>query len=199
MSSVDVCIPSIPPRQRMATRAIASVGEQTLKPARVIVNVDTHKMGAAFSRNAALEKASAEWVAFLDDDDWLFPEHLEHLMKCAEETGADMVYPWFESNGPDPLFIDNEAAGMRPFDDKAREWLINTGNFIPVTALVKRELLLEVGGFQIPPNGDEWNPCEDWGAWRAVAMAGANIVHLPERSWMWFRWYGHTAGRPWWQ
>lgn len=197
MTRIDVCIPSIPPRAALATRALASVEAQTRTADRVIVNVDTEHVGAAASRNAALALATAEWVAFLDDDDWFLPQHLERLLACAEETGADMVYPWFESNGTDPLFIDNEPAAFRPFDEQARQWLISRGNFIPITVLARREMLLDVGGFQHPPNADDWNPCEDWGAWRALAMADANIVHLPERTWFWFRWYGHTSGRPW--
>lgn len=195
--SLTVVIPTIPPRAEFLKRALASVEAQQQQPTAVAVYTDTEHLGAAEARNRAMAQADTTWVAFLDDDDWLFPWHLDHLLVCAERTDADIVYPWFESNGVDPLFIDRERAAFRPFDEKARDWLINWGNFIPVTALVRREALLDVGGFQRPPGATTDIPCEDWGAWRALASAGAKFVHLPERTWHWQHWWGHTAGRPW--
>lgn len=194
---VTVCIPTIPPREAFLARALASVEAQTLTPAAVSVYPDLEGLGAAGARNAAMAAADTEWVAFLDDDDWLLPKHLDVLLSAAEETGADLVYPWFESNGTDPLYIANQRAAFRPFDELSRYWLIHHGNFIPVTTLVRREVLLDVGGFAPPPGASASIPCEDWGAWRALALAGAKFYHVPERTWHWQHWHGHTGGRPW--
>jgi len=195
--SLTVVIPSIPPRAQFFKRALASVDAQTQQPSAVAVHLDLEHAGAAEARNRALAKADTTWVAFLDDDDWLHPHHLDHLLCCAEATGADMVYPWFSSNGPDVLYVDRERAAMRPFDAKARDWLITKGKFIPITVLVRRELLMDVGGFTSPPWASPDNPCEDWGTWRKLALAGAVFHHLPEVTWQWEHWWGHTAGRPW--
>lgn len=194
---VTVVVPTIPPRVRLLEKALESVRAQTDPPGDVAVFLDGEHLGAATARNRALAEAGTEWVAFLDDDDWLLPHHLDHLLVCAERTGADLVYPWFHTNGTDPLFVDGERAAMRPFDEKARDWLVNRGNFIPITTLARRELLMDVGGFAPPPFASEDNPCEDWGAWRALAQAGARITHLPEVTWEWHHWSGHTSGRPW--
>lgn len=197
--SLTVVIPTIPPRAQFLDRALKSVRAQTQLPSDVVFCVDEDHDGAAATRNRALGQANTKWVAFLDDDDWFHPQHLDHLLVCAERTDADLVYPWFTTNGTDPLFIDFERAAMRPFDDKARDWLINRGNFIPITTLVRREALMDVGGFSMPPQADPGNPCEDWGAWRLLALADAKFIHLPECTWEWNHWYGNTSGRPWWQ
>lgn len=197
---VDVCIPSIPSRWTLLQRAAASVVEQTRQASELHIVLDVEHAGAAATRTAALAESSADYVAFLDDDDWFLPQHLERLMETAEETDADVVYPWFETNGYDPLYVAGVRAEGRPFDDLSRKWLITMGNFIPITALVRREALMDVGGFQNHSSHNEslnHPTCEDWEAWRRLALNGAKFVHLPERTWFWNHWGGNTGGRPW--
>ena len=47
--------------------------------------------GLASARNAGLKIANAEYVFFLDSDDWLEPDGLEHLCNLAEEHQVDFV------------------------------------------------------------------------------------------------------------
>lgn len=187
---VTVAIPSIPPRRHSTFhRAIGSVVEQTHQVAAISVAVDHIHAGAAYTRNKALEAVQTQWTAFLDDDDQLMPDHVERLMAHAEETGADMVYPWFTVvNGFDP-FPDREG---QPFDPV----LLETRNTIPVTALVRTELIRDVGGFVNLSDSTETgaSPCEDWNAWRKLVAAGARIEHLNRRTWRWY-WGQNTSGR----
>lgn len=44
------------------------------------------------ARNACLNAARAEWVAFLDDDETAPPDWLAQLLACANKTGADAVF-----------------------------------------------------------------------------------------------------------
>ena len=46
--------------------------------------------GTARARNAGLEKASGEYVTFMDSDDELDPELYEKLVRLMDETGADL-------------------------------------------------------------------------------------------------------------
>lgn len=189
---ITVIIPSIPPRVKMLRRAVWSVLEQTLPAAEIIVAFDHDHEGPAVVRNRALAKVTTEYVAFLDDDDQFRPNHLEQLRHCAEATGADLVYPWFDvvssraTPGWDPL----GRFGL-PFDADH----LDQANYIPVTVLAKTKVIAGVGGFvnrDEPPNAT----CEDWGAWLAMRDAGAKFVHLPERTWIW-NWHdGNTSGRP---
>ncbi len=53
---------------------------------------------------------NTEWVAFLDDDDYFYPQHLEALANAAQDTGADMVYPWYDVDGGTDDAIDWDAS-----------------------------------------------------------------------------------------
>lgn len=181
---ITVLIATIPERLEVELpRALASVQAQTYKPTHVRVVLDEDGAGAADTRNRGLRDIRTEWVAFLDDDDVLYPNHLKLLARCATLTGADVVYPGYDRDD-DPV----RMFGV-PFD---RGMLART-NFIPVTALCRTEKVLAAGGFQPHPdvNGD---PCEDWGLWLAMAEQGAEFLHLPQRTWRWYP--GGTKGRP---
>lgn len=203
MSSVGVAIPSIPPRKHQLARALSSVVSQTVFPSQINVAVDHRHKGAAHTRNRAWEGLSTEWVAFLDDDDEFLPHHIASLVNYALDTDSDMVFPWFK------VFEDGEETDKDPLgafgvsDDKIVP-MLQSANFIPITVLIRREVLFEVGGFP-EPNTKEWSnrDCEDWGCWLKVAKSGAKISHLPEVTWKWHHWGygkpgvpGNTSGMP---
>jgi glycosyltransferase involved in cell wall biosynthesis len=159
--------------------------------------------GAAKTRNRGIELASAHWIALIDSDDEWMAVHLERLLDVAERTGADIVYPGYVvANGTDPLFVTIDGEKVSPF---GLEWspdhektLRESNNFIPVTVLARRELLLDVGGFKPFPWADPNNPCEDWSTWCACLDAGAKFVHAPVRSWIWnHHGSGNTGGAAW--
>ncbi|WP_274919675.1 glycosyltransferase family 2 protein [Streptomyces sp. WZ-12] len=185
---ITLVIPTHPARSRngMLDRALRSVTAQTLLPSRVIIENDRQRAGACATRNRGLAAVTTPWVAFLDSDDELLPQHLEHLMATAKASHADLVYPWFDLIGGADPFPDFN----RPFDP-AR---LKITNYIPVTVLARTQLVKRVGGFT-PVKGSA-APCEDWGCWLRMVDAGAHFVHHPERTWRW-QWHGaNTAGRP---
>jgi glycosyltransferase involved in cell wall biosynthesis len=186
-AGITVAIPVHPPRVgRQLHRALDSVQMQQRLPDALAVAVDHTHAGGAATRNEALDMVNTKWTAFLDSDDTMNPDHLKLLMQHQRDTGADLVYSWFDVvNGWDP-FPQYEG---RPFDPEA---LRTVQNFIPVTVLVRTDLLREVGGFI--PLGPPDNPCEDWGAWKAMLAAGATFAHLPRRTWNWI-WGENTSGR----
>lgn len=189
-AGVSVVIPSIPPRAKLLHRALDSVLAQRYTADAIVVEVDRDHRGAAQTRNRGLAKVTTEWVAFLDDDDTMGPDHLADLMEFADDhQGVDLVYPWFTVvNGFDP-FPQYEGA---PFDPSVLEY----ANHIPVTVLARTEVVRAAGGFQ--PLGPPTNPCDDWGCWKAMLALGARFAHLPQRTWSWF-WHadfgGNTSGR----
>lgn len=192
---ITVVIPAIPPRGEGVTplynRAIASVRAQTRSPEAIVSSFDLRHEGAAMTRNRALACVRTQWVAFLDDDDVLKPGHLELLERHAIETGAELVYPWFDVvNGFDP-FPQYEG---REFDPDA---LRIVQNYIPVTVLARTALVRDVGGFE-PRNESAApgaSPCEEWGLWLKMLDTGATFSHLPLRTWEWHWHPGNTSGR----
>jgi glycosyltransferase involved in cell wall biosynthesis len=153
----------------------------------VSIAVDSTHAGAASTRNDALAGVTTEWAAFLDSDDQWRPHHIGSLLRAAQRTGADVVYPWFTiiPAGQDPW---PEREGQ-PFQPE----LLAEYNYVPVTVLARTKILHDVGGFR--PKGPPTNPCDDWGTWDALLDAGATFYHLNERTWFW-RWHpGNTSGR----
>ncbi len=189
---VTACIPVHLPRlsSGMLDRALHSVRTQTRPVDAISIAVDTTHAGAAATRNEALAGVTTEWTAFLDSDDQWRPSHIGSLLRAAQETGAGLIYPWFTVTpaGQDPWpYMEGQ-----PFDE---DRLRTIENYIPVTVLVRTELIHKSGGFQ--PKGPPDNPCDDYGAWIALLDQGAKFHHLNERTWFWgWGWGGpNTNGR----
>lgn len=208
MSTVTVCIPTIPPRREKLQVALASVVAQTRPADAIVITVDSDGDGAAPTRNRAWRTATTEYVAFLDDDDEFLPHHLEALMGTAVETDADFVYSWFDHVGwpewsperPDALAVMRNGQLVHPLGvpfgpEQAAH--MKRFAFIPITALVRRSALVKSGGFPLPLSR-EWprDDCEDWGGWLRLLNTGARFVHHPDRTWRCHHGAG-TAGRPW--
>lgn len=181
--SVDVVMSALPGRERMRFVALRSAEVQTHPPADVILTVDYARRGNWWGKNAGLRQARADWVAFLDDDDWWFTDHLERLF-AAWEPGLDVVYSrpvlhW--DDGRDP-----EEWPSIPFDpDRLRR-----DNYIPSGYIVRRELALDVGGFP-PPN--EHVPWSDWGFLLRLLDAGCWFHHLDRPTWVYHRHGANTV------
>jgi hypothetical protein len=201
--NVTVCVPTIPGRERLLARALASVDAQTARPRRILVVADTERRGAAWTRNRLLRQVRTSWVAWLDDDDELLPDHLQVLIDAANDSHADLVYSNPEVVGiPDPLAVCDDAGNVVqspvdvPFGPAQERWLRERGNFIPVTYLARTQLLKDAGGFPQPwatplPAGNNSGDCEDYLLLIKLLDAGATFHHVTGvRTWRY-----HVAGQ----
>lgn len=190
---ITVCVPSLPARHAMLTKALRTITRQQLAPAAISVAIDVTGAGAPATRQRALDAVSTEWVAFLDDDDLMKPEHLRLLWEHAQETGADYVYSWFDMLG-----------GSDPFAGSGHEF----NQFDPadptettITTLVRTELAQSVG-FKALDRGHNTNTGEDFGFTLGVIEAGGKISHLiGHRTWFYVvhgdgLTHGNTSGLP---
>lgn len=187
-SGVTAVIPTITTRRNYLTRALASVTTQRLPVDQISVWTDQDHMGAAVTRNKAIEAVETEWCAFLDDDDEWMPNHIETLCRSANWHDADIFYPWFEVIAANP-FDPFPGVFGRPFDPED----LRRRNYVPTTVLARTELVREVGGFE--PYGDQKeSACDDWGLWLKLLDKGAKFHHVEVRTWKW-HWHGnHTSG-----
>ena len=188
MTDVTICIPSIPPRKDMLTRAVTSVLEQTHPVAAVSVALDTRHDGAWTTRNRALAAVRTEWMGFLDDDDTLAPGHVAHLLALAEEHSADVVWGWFEVNG-----------GTDPFPHyRGRQYDRAQPHIVPITYMARTELIhaavAAMGGFQADDIG-AWDN-QDMPLLHAMLDLGARFQASPVSTWYWNHHGSNTSGMP---
>ncbi len=190
---VTVCIPSIPPRKNELLRAIDSVMNQSHPAAAISVAIDMDKQGAPDTRQRALDAVQTEWTAFLDDDDWFYPAHLETLASTAALLKADYVFSYYMVHGPD----DKPLPHVDPLGHFGKDFDPEHPHQTTITMLVKTELAKQIG-FRKPPdgaliNGERYG--EDFQFTVECAAAGAKIVHIPVRTWAWVHSGKNTSGR----
>lgn len=174
----------------MLRRAIDSAMRQTLEADAIIVSVDTERRGAAQCRQNGFEMVRTPFVAWLDDDDELNPEHLEVLKAEMLRTMADVVYPWFDVVG-----------GTDPFPmHEGKPWNNDEPIQFPITYLARTDVIRKAGGWiaveegEFHPDGNRAG--EDWRLELNLVKIGAKIVHLPQRTWKWFHNSGNSSGLP---
>ena len=63
--------------------------EYARQDARVRVLHQENK-GLSGARNAGIDVAKGQWLAFVDSDDYLAPDFLERLLEACERTGSDL-------------------------------------------------------------------------------------------------------------
>ena len=62
-----------------------------LKDSRIKILKNEHNMGPGFSRNRGLNEANGKYILFLDGDDWISSNILQHLVKQSETNDLDVL------------------------------------------------------------------------------------------------------------
>ena len=188
MSTADITVATatIPPRVgNLLEEAVRSVQSQTLRPlGGHSVSLDADKVGAPRTRQRALDGVQTAWVAFLDDDDYFYPHHLETLWALAHDLNADYVYSWFDGNNPFPMH-------------RGRQFKIDEPHHTTMTVMVRTELAKEAT-FLMPdgPMHQDWMG-EDWQfLLRCAKLCDGNFAGTADITWH-YRVHGtNTSGLP---
>jgi glycosyltransferase involved in cell wall biosynthesis len=134
------------------------------------VRVEPNHGTPAPARNEGARQAKGEWVAFLDDDDEWLPGKL--ATQLAHTADADVIGTNAVTTGGELYFPD-----APPLYRPARADILAANPVINSSAMVRRDTLLEAGGF--PTDG--WlRAIEDYAGWLALADAGARFLVLGE-------------------
>lgn len=127
-------------------RSVQQLGSDRVKISRRTTGVK----GPSACRNLGIQTAIGEYVLFLDSDDLLAPNSVEHRLEVARSRNdLDMlVFPveLFE-NTPGDLRQPWNDMRNGPFPDPLRRFLISDPPWCVSSTLWKRGALLSIGGF----------------------------------------------------
>ena len=152
---------SLPERSALLCEMMNSVSLQTVKPSQHLIAVDDGHVVPKL--NKLIEIASTEYFVQVDDDDLLYPNHVEVL---SDNLVADVVWTWCDVTG--------------------RNWDVNQGyqkgalahgNYIPSNCAIRREAFLAVGG-HVQTSGHF-----DHDLMKRLESAGCSFHNVPIKTW----------------
>jgi GT2 family glycosyltransferase/MoaA/NifB/PqqE/SkfB family radical SAM enzyme/Tfp pilus assembly protein PilF/glycosyltransferase involved in cell wall biosynthesis len=144
-------------------------------PNAVYISHERNK-GLAGARNTGIRQATGKYIAYLDDDDIFYPEHIETLVTFLEESDCKVAYTdayrAFQShaNGRYEVVRRELAHGIDFNYDR-----ILVDNFVPVLCFMHEKGCIEESGYF-----DENLPRhEDWDLWIRMSRK-FRFSHIPK-------------------
>ncbi len=162
----NVAPPARPAAATPRRVAVVAVGEQSGRRAAALADANEVEVEVvpARSRRAGLERASSEWLVFLDDEDAPDDGMLDALVAAQAASGADVVTAAVRPAG--------EVDGVRLFlGDPGALGLVE--NHYGVVGLVRRSLAAAQ-----PSLDGAVDP--DWPFLARLALGGAQVVSIPD-------------------
>ena len=186
-------------RPILLNRAVESVLSQTYRPVELIVVNDggievksaVEKLiensdisfkykdlclskGRSAAANTAIEMSNGDYLLFLDDDDWIAPEHLSGLYSALKDNpdkiGAYSDVESVEKNG-------GEYKTVYVYSEDFDKLKIINENFLPIhSVLFKRKAISDGCRFD-----ENLTIYEDWNFWLQVINLG-DLIHVSQRT-----------------
>ena len=138
-------------------------------PARLLRHRSNQGLGA--TRNALIAEARGELVFILDADNTIYPTALaRHEAALIADPGASLAYSL------SVVEVDGEPTGLLNAHAWHPRW-IRSENYIDAMVMLRRDRLLEAGGYCEDPR---LTGHEDYDLWCRLADAGQYGIHVPE-------------------
>ena len=127
-------------------------------------------MGVSATRNRAIEKASGDWIAFLDSDDMWESTKLEKQMKVAKEKSAEFLF-----TGANYINEDGEPfKGIFEVPEKVSYKKLRNQNVISCSSVLIKKKFFD----NIKMEKDEMH--EDYAVWLRVLKLGVTAYGVNE-------------------
>lgn len=131
------------------------------------------KKGVSSSRNLAITSSKGEWVVFLDCDDYFEPEKLELVNSFIEQNpNSFAIHHSYTKFGAEISNLLITVQEQKPHDFN---FLIQGNPIGTSTVVVRKKLILELGGFNTRLNG-----VEDFFLWCRIAKKMGAWSYIPK-------------------
>jgi glycosyltransferase involved in cell wall biosynthesis len=149
---------------------VKTVRSFTDQDSRIQILINPHQ-GLAMTRNSGIQKARGEYVTFLDSDDEYKEGHLRlHVEFLRKNTQIEMLHGKVDVIG-EPYVPDARDLTKKIHIEECTQ---------PGTFFIKRDLLLEVGGFPVVSFG------EDSALLSLLQKKGSHVVLSPYRTYRYY-------------
>lgn len=129
----------------------------------------------AASRNLGVSYSKGEWIAFLDSDDWWFPNKLECVHNVIQKQ-PDLIYHDLQIVTLDGTSLGRKSTRSRKLKDPLYLDLLLNGNDIALSSVVvRRQIFLEVNGMNESP---AFFAVEDYDTWLRIAQITHKFVYV---------------------
>lgn len=137
-----------------------------------LFNYRNHGIIAA-SRNFGIIKSRAEWICFLDSDDWWYPGKLEACFKHLQDAG--LIYHDLDVYSEKRNFPKRKLGSWKLKKDVFSDLMIRGNAIHNSSVVVRKDLLLSVGCFS---ENKEMVLAEDFDCWLKVSRADNRFIYL---------------------
>jgi O-antigen biosynthesis protein len=162
---------------------VRAILERAASDPRVRVAFRDRQGGIAAASNSAIDLATGDFVGFLDHDDVLRPHALYAMAAyLRDHTDADLVY-----SDEDKLLPDG-GLGAPAFKPEYSPDRLLAENYINHFAVVRRSLLVDIGGFR-----EGFDGSQDHDLMLQVTERATHIGHVPDVLYAWRMAPGSTA------
>jgi glycosyltransferase involved in cell wall biosynthesis len=142
---------------------VLSIIEALNKDSKIKYICHENNKGLSSARNTGLQNANGTWIAYLDDDDIFYENHLSSLIKFAQTSLSSVVYS--DAYRAWQTLSEENVLGVKKKDtpysrDFNREQIL-INNFIPVLCIFHRRSNIDKVGFF----DESLKVFEDWDMW----------------------------------
>lgn len=128
-----------------------------LNDSRIVFIQNAENLGGSGARNEGIKIATGEYVTFLDDDDVYLREKVEKQLEFMLANSLDVCFGKLNLYNEEDKLIDVREHNIPDFSvEYLRRYHLTKQITGTPTFMVKRQILLDVGGFEVVSMGQEY-------------------------------------------